>query len=104
MDLYKFCTNTVQHLIVKIVLFLALRLEIHCKIVELAGVILSISMWMKINFFSLEGSSAAAGRLELDTPAAFSCLELDTPLFDIAETCSLSTSPVLRLLPPVVVL
>ena len=41
--LTKICTHTVQYLIVKIVLLLALQIEIICKIVEFLDVLLSIS-------------------------------------------------------------
>ena len=68
-----------KYLTVKFVLLLALRLEILCKIVELLGVLFSISVWLKMTFLSLEGSYVTTGRLELSDPAASKCPELDAP-------------------------
>ena len=46
----KSCTCTVQYLIVKLLLLLALRLGFLCRVVELPDVRFSISAWMKMNF------------------------------------------------------
>ena len=85
----KSCTSTLQCLIVKFVLTLALRLEILDRIVELPDVLFSISVWMKMNFlftWRIFRSSVATGRPEPDPPVASSCPELQIFTLGVASS------------------
>ena len=73
------CSCVVEYLIVKFVLLLALRPTILCSIIELPDVFSPSVFGWRWTFFSLDKSSVATGRLELDVPAASSCPELDAP-------------------------
>ena len=86
------CTYAVRLMVVKNVVFsFALRLEILCRIDDRPDVLsLLQTLGWRWTVFSLERSSVATNRPELNAPAASSCVELDVPgvvLVTLSESC-----------------